>query len=78
VWVRTATLDPDQAQIVGQWLSRIRTPAAWWEVSRALQTPESAPDVARAMQIYPWLRDILATLLESSTEGAPPPPPTPR
>ena len=75
VWARTATLTPDQAQVVSHWLSRIRQPSSWWEVSRALQTPESAPEVAQAMQTHPWLRDIFATLLESSTEGAPPPPP---
>lgn len=75
VWVRAATLNPDQAQVVGHWLERIRNPAVWWEVSRAMQTPESAPTVAQAMQAHPWLRDILAVVLEASTEGAPPPPP---
>ena len=75
VWVRAAILNPDQAQVVGHWLSRIRDSAVWWEVSRAMQTPESAPTVAQAMQTHPWLRDILAVMLEASTEGAPPPPP---
>jgi hypothetical protein len=75
VWVRRAQLTPDQAAVVGQWIERIRDPAAWWQVSRALQTPESAPDVAREIAANPWLQEVLPAVLEASTDGAPPPPP---
>lgn len=75
VWVRSATLSADQAAIVRDWIERIRTPAVWWEVSRALQTPEGSATVSRALDANPWLRDVLLTILEASAEGAPPPPP---
>ena len=75
VWVRVASLRVDQAQVIGQWIERIRDPAAWWEVSRALQTPESAPTVQQALIAHPWLREVLPAVLEASTDGAPPPPP---
>ena len=78
VWVRAADLNPDQAAVIGHWIERIRDPAAWWEVSRALQTPESAPVVAQALEANPWLRGVLPVVLEASTDGAPPPPPVPR
>jgi hypothetical protein len=75
VWVRAATLNADQASVVRHWIERIRDPRVWWEVSRAMQTPESAPVVAQALQANPWLGTILPVVLEASTEGAPPPPP---
>ena len=75
VWVRRAILNPDQAYVVGQWIEQIRDPASWWQVSRALQTPESAPTVAQQIAVNPWLRDVLPAILEASTDGAPPPPP---
>ena len=75
VWVRRAVLSPDQAAVVGQFIERIRDPAAWWEVSRALQTPEGAPAVSQTIAQHPWLRDVLPAVLEASSEGAPPPPP---
>ena len=77
VWVRRAVLSPDQASVVGQWIERIRDPASWWQVSRALQTPEGAPAVAQAIAANPWLQEVLPAVLEASTEGAPPPPPGP-
>ena len=75
VWVRRAVLSPEQATVVGHWMEQIRDPASWWQVSRALQTPESAPQVAQALAAHPWLREVLPVVLEASTEGAPPPPP---
>lgn len=78
VWVRTATLTAEQAAIVRQWLDRIGDPATWWSVSRALQTPESAPNVAAAFREHPWLQAIMPAVLEASTDGAPPPPPPSR
>ncbi|HEU5316399.1 MAG TPA: hypothetical protein VFX49_09835 [Chloroflexota bacterium] len=78
VWVRTAILTGEQAAVVRQWLDRIGDPATWWAVSRALQEPDSAPNVAPALREHPWLQTVLPAVLEASTEGAPPPPPAPR
>ena len=75
VWVRTAILNAEQAAVLRQWLDRIGDPATWWAVSRALQTPESAPNVAPALREHPWLNAVLPVVLEASTTGAPPPPP---
>ncbi len=73
--VRVVTLTAEQARIVQDWLERIRDPAVWWAVSRELQAPESAPEVAQALRASPWLAQVLPVLLEASTEGSPPPPP---
>jgi hypothetical protein len=70
-----ATLSADQATVVGDWIERIKDPAVWWAVSRELQAPDSAPEVAAALAAYPWLTEVLPVLLEASTEGSPPPPP---
>jgi hypothetical protein len=75
VAVRVATLSGDQATVVGDWIERIKDPAVWWAVSRELQAPDSAPEVAAALAAYPWLTEVLPVLLEASTEGSPPPPP---
>ncbi len=74
VYVRVAELSPVQAQVVAEWVERIKTPAIWWAVSRELLAPGSSPEVARAIQMDPWLTEVLPLLLEASTEGAPPPP----
>lgn len=74
VYVRVAELSPAQAQVVAEWVERIKTPAIWWAVSRELLAPGSSPEVARAIQADPWLTEVLPVLLEASTEGAPPPP----
>jgi hypothetical protein len=77
--VRVAALTAEQALVVNDWLQRIKSPAIWWAVSRELNSPGSAPeagDVAEALRAYPWLGDVLPVLLEASTDGAPPPPPT--
>ena len=73
--VRVATLTPLQAQMVQGWLERIKDPAQWWAVSRELQSPDSAPEVARELRAAPWLTELLPALLEASTDGSPPPPP---
>ena len=78
VWVRSAILNAEQAAVVRHWLERIGDPATWWAVSRALQTPESAPNVAAALRDHPWLNAVLPVVLEASTNGAPPPPPANR
>jgi hypothetical protein len=75
VWVRTAILTADQAAIMRQWLARISDPATWWDVSRALQTPEGSATFGPVLRDNPWLNVILPAVLEASTEGAPPPPP---
>jgi hypothetical protein len=75
VAVRVATLDGARAAVVGDWIERIKEPAVWWAVSRELQAPDSAPDVAAALRADAWLTGVLPVLLEASTEGSPPPPP---
>ncbi len=75
VVVRVATLSADQAAVVGDWIERIKDPAVWWAVSRELQAPDSAPEVAAALATSPWLSGVLPVVLEASTEGSPPPPP---
>jgi hypothetical protein len=77
VLVRVATFSPDRALVVQGWLERIKTPAVWWAVSRELQSPDSAPDVAQALRAAPWLAQVLPVLLEASVEGIPPRPLTP-
>ena len=74
VLVRVATFSPDQALVVRGWLERIKTPTVWWAVSRELQSPDSAPDVAQALRAAPWLAQVLPVLLEASSEGIPPRP----
>ncbi len=75
VLVRVAQVSAEQAQIIQDWIQRIQDPAVWWAVSRELHSPDSSPDVARALRASPWLTQVLPVLLEASTEGAPPPPP---
>jgi len=75
VIVRVATLTPDQASVVSEWIDRIKSPAMWWAVTQELQSPESSVEVGRALDAYPWLSGVLPVLLEASTDGAPPPPP---
>jgi hypothetical protein len=77
VAVRVATLDATRAAVVGPWIERIKDPAVWWAVSRELQAPDSAPEVATALRGDAWLAGVLPLLLEASTEGTPPPPPPP-
>ena len=77
VAVRVASLSAEQAQAVQEWLERLKDPAFWWATSRELHSPGSAPEVADALARAPWLAAVLPVLLEASTEGAPPPPPSP-
>lgn len=77
VLVRVATLSSEQALVVQDWVERIKSPAVWWAVSRELQSPDSSPEVSRALSAYPWLTQVFPVLLEASSEGAPPPPPPP-
>jgi hypothetical protein len=75
VAVRVAPLSADQAQVVQDWLTRLKQPTVWWAVSRELNSEGSSPEVGQAMAANPWLSQVLPVLLEASTEGAPPPPP---
>ena len=77
VMVRVATFSPDRAQILQDWLERIKTPSVWWAVSRELQSPDSAPEVAQALRAAPWLAQVFPVLLEASVEGVPPRPVSP-
>lgn len=74
VLVRVATVSSDQAIVLQDWLERIKSPAVWWAVSRELQSPDSAPDVAQALRASPWLAEVLPVVLEASVDGAPPRP----
>ena len=76
VAVRVATLDADQAQIVEEWLQRLRDPAFWWATSHELTSPGSSSEVGDALARTPWLAQVLPVVLEASTDGAPPPPPS--
>jgi hypothetical protein len=77
VLVRVATFSPDRALIVQGWLERIKSPAVWWAVSRELHSPDSAPDVAQALRVFPWLAEVLPVVLEASMDGTPPQPTRP-
>jgi hypothetical protein len=77
VVVRAAALSGEQAQIVGEWIERLKEPGVWWAVSRELQEPDSAPEVAQAVADHPWLTQVFPVLLEASVDGSPPPPPSP-
>lgn len=77
VVVRVAALTDDQAQVVQEWIERIKDPGVWWAVSRELHSPGGSPEVSSTLAAYPWLEQVFPVLLEASTEGAPPPPPGP-
>ena len=74
VVARSMTLNEMQAQVVRQWIEKIRVPATWWAVSRELNAQDSSPEVAAALRAAPWLEQVLPVLLEASVDGAPPPP----
>jgi hypothetical protein len=74
VFVRVATFSPDQAPVVQGWVDRIKSPSIWWAVSRELQLPESAPEIAQALRTAPWLAEVFPVLLEASVDGVPPRP----
>ncbi|MDQ3700543.1 MAG: hypothetical protein M3442_06430 [Chloroflexota bacterium] len=76
VVVRVAALSDDQAQVVQEWIERIKDPGMWWAVSRELHSPGGSPEVSSTLAAYPWLEQVFPVLLEASTEGAPPPPPS--
>lgn len=77
VMVRVATFGPDRAPVVQGWVERIKSASVWWAVSRELQSPESAPEVAQALRASPWLAEVFPVLLEASMEGSPPRPAVP-